>query len=103
MAGQSPNGIRRQAELLAKENREADPGIDKVFWFPDTNEVRLVETSLEVPRADDGLVHPFYFAPAPQDQLPAPSAIALIRPEEVRQARLPEGWGDWPDAVELVK
>jgi hypothetical protein len=101
MAAQVQNGIRRQAEFLASENRQADPAIQSVYWFPDAREVRLVETTAEVPQSDDSTVHPFYFCAAPQDQLPAPSAIALIRPEEVGQARLPDGWGDWQDAEKL--
>lgn len=101
MAVQPQDGIRDQAELLAAENRKADPMIEGVFWFPDPIEVRLVETTPEVPRSPDKEVHPFYFPATPHDQLPAPSAVALIRPDEVRHVRLPEGWGAWNDAVEL--
>jgi len=101
MAVQSQNGIRQQAELLAAENRHADPAIERVYWFPDPDEVRLVETTPDVPRSADMDAHPFYFRPAPQDNLYAPSAIVLIRPDEVQQVRLPASWGDWNDAVEL--
>lgn len=101
MTVQSQDGIRDQAELLARENREADPEIEDVFWFPDAREVRLVETSPVVPRCTDMKIHPFYFRAAPEDDLPAPSAIALIRPDEVRQAELPEGWGSWDDGRKL--
>ncbi|RJP40529.1 MAG: hypothetical protein C4547_02680 [Phycisphaerales bacterium] len=101
MGGQSENGIRQQAEFPAVENRQADPAIQKVYWFPHAMEVRLVETSPDVPSSEDLTVHPFYFRPAPQDRLPAPSAIALIRPEEAHRTRLPDGWGGWNDAVEL--
>lgn len=101
MTVQSQNGIRKQAEFLATENRQADPEIRDVFWFPDHDEVRLVETSPDVPRSSDGQAHPFYFRPAPQDNLSAPSAIVLIRPDEVRQVRLPDGWGEWDDAIQL--
>ena len=35
------------------------------------------------------------------DNLPAPSAIAMIRPDEFGKLKLPAGWGNWSDAVEL--
>jgi len=101
MAVQPQDRIREQAEFLAAENRQADPTIEAVYWFPHSVEVRLVEITPEVPRDPDSEAHPFYFPASPRDRLPAPSGIALIRPDEVRQVRLPEGWGDWNDAVEL--
>ncbi|HVX86691.1 MAG TPA: hypothetical protein VH253_18050 [Phycisphaerae bacterium] len=93
--------IERQARLLAKENRQAEPAITKVYWFPDEHEVRLVEVDTTMPPSGDGLVHPFFFRPSPQDDLPSPSGVALISPEEDRRAELPEGWGSWEDAREL--
>jgi hypothetical protein len=97
----TPDVIREQAELLARENREADPSIEKVYWFPHRDEVRLVETTSEVPASGDNLVHPFYYRPIPDDGLPAPSGIALIRPDEVGRVQLPVEWGEWRHAVEL--
>jgi hypothetical protein len=92
--------IKVQAKFLAKENRLAEPEIEKVFWFPDDQEVRLVELISTVPMSGDA-VEPFYFRPMPQDNLPAPSGIALIRPEEFRKLRLPPAWGSWDEAEEL--
>jgi hypothetical protein len=93
--------IERQARLLAVDNRRAEPDISKVFWFPDEQEVRLVELTDQVPHSLDGQVHPFFFRPSPQDQLPAPSVIAMIRVKEFGKLNLPAGWGSWDDAVEL--
>lgn len=93
--------IKRQAELLAGENRKAEPSITRIYWFPDDHEVRLVELISTVPRADDGRVHPFYFRANAEEDLPAPTGIALIRPEEFRQLSLPEKWGGWEAAVSL--
>ncbi len=98
--------IERQARMLAKENRKSDSDITKVLWFPHHEEVRLVEVHKTIPPAGDGYVHPFYFRASPQDDLPAPSGVALISPEEFKQAklrklRLPKGWGSWKDAREL--
>ncbi len=84
--------IKKQARSLAEENRKADPAIEKVYWFPDGGEVRLVELSEEVPESEDGVLHPFYFQCSPQDNLPAPSGIAIIRPEEFRKLEMPDGW-----------
>ncbi len=93
--------IKEQAQLLAADNRQAEPDITRVFWFPDDQEVRLVELTDQVPQTQDGEVHPFYFRASPQDKLPVPSAIAMIRVDEFRKLRLPVDWGNWDDAVEL--
>ena len=93
--------IERQARLLAEDNRRAEPDIAQVFWFPDDSEVRLIELTDQVPANSDGNVQAFYFRPAPADNLPAPSAIALIRSDEFSKLKLPDGWGDWNDAIAL--
>ncbi|HUO09088.1 MAG TPA: hypothetical protein VM008_12350 [Phycisphaerae bacterium] len=93
--------IERQARLLAQENRLAEPEITRIFWFPSEDEVRLVELDATVPPSGDGRIHPYFFRPSPQDGLPAPSGIALIRPDEHRRVELPESWGDWENAVEI--
>ena len=93
--------IERQARALAVENRKAEPAISSVYWFPNDDEVRLVELSREIPASNDGELHPFYFRASKVDNLPAPSAIAIIRPEEFERLGLPEDWGQWSDAVEL--
>jgi hypothetical protein len=97
----SRKAIEQQARLLAKENRNAEPEITNVYWFPNETEVRLVEVLPAVPPSGDRVV-PFYFRPQPADNLPAPSGIALVRPDEVRNLPLPKGWGQWEDAVELA-
>ncbi len=95
--------IKEQAELLAKENVEAEPTIKHVYWFPDENEVRLVEVAEDIPTSEeDEDIAPFYFAASVSDGLPAPSAIALIHIDEYRRKmKLPEGWGTWDSAEEL--
>ena len=97
----SIESIERQARYLASENRKAEPEIEKVYWFPDEQQVLLVEIMQTIPISDDGLVHPFYFQPAPKDDLPAGSGIALIRPEEFGNLALPETWGGWDRAILL--
>lgn len=93
--------IEQQARLLANDNRRAEPDIMRIFWFPDEQEVRLIELTEQVPVSTDGELHAFYFQSAPADNLPAPSAIAMIRSNEFGQLKLPPNWGDWADAVEL--
>lgn len=94
--------IRNQALLLAEEARRTDPNIIKFFWFPDDNEVRLVEVATDMqPSSPDGEVQPFYFPPAPKHNMPALSGVALIRDGEQGVLRLPAGWGGWDVAVEL--
>lgn len=93
--------VERQAKILARENQQAEPDICKIYWFPDEDEVRLVEVHPQVPQSGDGQVHPYFFRPSPADDLPAPSGIALINPAEFGQAQLPPQWGSWDDAIEL--
>ena len=90
--------VEKQAKSIAGEQKKSDPAIQQVLWFPDDNEVRLVGVTPEVPESDDGVIHPFYFRPAPEDDLPVQSGIALILPDEVGKLRLPRTWGEWPAA-----
>ena len=55
----------------------------------------------QVPAAIEGEVLPFYFRPAPQQDLPLPSGVAMIRAAEFGKLKLPPGWGEWADAVEM--
>lgn len=91
--------IRKLAAEMAQENVEAEPSISEVYWFPDEDEIRLIEVDQETVPSD--CVAPFYFRPAPEDGIPVPSGIALIRPDEVRVLELPEGWGSWDDAEKI--
>ena len=84
--------IKKQAELLARDNQDAEPSIQAVYWFPDEEEVRLVELTPVVPLNEDDRLHPTYFPPSPEDDLPAPTRMTMIRPEEWRNLRLPSGW-----------
>lgn len=93
--------IERQAQVLAKENKKAEPGIKKILWFPDSKEVRLVVLEDDLPRSASKSVEPFYFGPSRADKLPARSGIALIRTDELGRLKLPEGWGNWKKAKEL--
>lgn len=61
----------------------------------------MIEVTEQVPQNLDGEAHPFYFRASPQDNLPAPSAIAMIRADEVGRLRLFADWGDWNDAIDL--
>jgi hypothetical protein len=98
---QANPAVERQAKLLAAENRQSEPDITRILWFRDDGEVRLLEVTDQVPASMDGEVHPFYFRPSAKDDLPLPSAIVMIRADEVGKLRLPPTWGSWTDAVEL--
>jgi hypothetical protein len=93
--------IKQQARFLAEENRKAEPDIGKVYWFPHDQEVRLVELSKIMPASQENELHPFYFNASPEDGLPAPSGVTIIRPEEFGKLKLPPDWCDWSEAVEL--
>lgn len=91
--------IRKVAAELAQEHVEAEPSISDVYLFPADDEIRLIEVDEQTVPSD--CVAPFYFPPAPEDGIPVPSGIALIRPEEVGKLELPEGWGSWDDAEKI--
>lgn len=101
MANSTIDDIKRQALLLARDNKKAEPGIQSVYWFPSATEVHLIEVDTNNVKCLSGSVEPFYFDPAPTDGLPAPSGIALVRPDEVGKLGLPENWGRWEDAQRL--
>ncbi len=91
--------IERQARMLATENRKAEPAITSVYWFPDGDEVRLVELLPTLPLYEDDALTSFYFSADPSRELPFPSRVALIRPEQFGMLQLPISWGAWTDAI----
>ncbi|MFH0926181.1 MAG: hypothetical protein V1872_11250 [bacterium] len=93
--------IEAQAKRLAKENKKSDPQIVKIYWFPNDTEVRLVEIEDDFITSASGIVEPFYFDASPEDNLPAPSGLAIIRCDEYKKLSLPKDWGNWDDAQEL--
>jgi hypothetical protein len=93
--------VKEQAKMLAKENLLSEPTIEHIYWFPSTEEIRLVELTPLIPASGDRL-EPFYFRAAPEVGLSSSSAIAMIQPKEFKQLSLPKGWGDWGDAVEIL-
>ena len=96
------DSVEQGARALAADNRQSDPALQGILWFPADDQIRLVLLTAEVPAAgDDPDVHPFYFRPSPEHGLTFNSAIAMIRPDERGKLRLPPSWGAWQDAVEL--
>lgn len=89
--------VKKEALRLALENKRAEPRIQAFYWFPDATEVRLIE--IEPNTIPSEFVEPFYFNST--SDFPAPSGIAIIRPEEFRKAKLPEDWGTWDNAEPL--
>jgi len=97
----SKDDVRKWALFLAKESVGDDSSVSRVFWFPHDQEIRLVE--VDESSLPNDQVLPFYFGPSPAGGVPLPSAIALIRPDEVpKRLKLPDDWGTWDDAEELV-
>ena len=92
--------VEQEAKLLAMESK-VDSDIVKVYWFPDDHEVRLLQLTEQVPAYPEEELYPFYFRASPKDNLPLPSAVILIRPDEFGKFKLPSKWGDWADAIEL--
>ncbi|MBN1554868.1 MAG: hypothetical protein JXA11_08985 [Phycisphaerae bacterium] len=96
--------IKEYALVLARENKGVEPNIQEIYWFPDEHEIRLVESDACMP--DSTSVTPIYSDPIesdnPDECIPLPSGIAVIRPEEVGKVSLPEGWGSWDNAIRIL-
>ena len=72
--------IRVVAEQLAKSNADAEPSVERIYLFPDEEEIRLVEIDTDFGSSEK--VQPYYFGPQPIYGQPYPMAIALILPEQ---------------------
>lgn len=93
--------VKQQAIELARANKASAPELIEFYWFPDDEEVRLVEVDSTLSKTLSGEVEPFYFPPSPAEGLPAPVGIALVAPGEANLLKLPKAWGDWSKAQKL--
>ena len=91
--------VREYARKLAAANAEAEPTITDVYWFPSGDEIRLVE--LDSDAIPNDCIAPFYFPEDPEEGIPMPSGIALIRPEDKDRLSPPDHWGSWDDAEKV--
>ena len=91
--------IRAAAQRLADYNLEAAPETEAIYFFPHSDEIRLIET--DPTTLSDNEIVPYYFGPSPESGIPFRSSVALIRPEEAFRLPLPSGWGTWGEAVRL--
>ena len=93
--------MRELAREMAGDNADAEPDLKAVYWFPDADneELRLVDV-LENTGASGEEIEAFHFGANTKEGVPVPMALALIRPEEVKNdnVRLPEGWCGWDEA-----
>jgi hypothetical protein len=96
--------IQKIARQLVRESQNAEPGITRSYLFPSEGEIRLIHLDNNSPASEKNeAIAPFYFGPDRQGDIPYPSAIALIRPEEKGHLNLPQGWGDWDGAEEVCR
>jgi hypothetical protein len=96
----SPEEIEAQAKLMAEEAHLNDPDIRTIYFFKADEEVRLLEVTPSVPKS--GEMDVFYFRPAPKYGMPAPSGVAMVRPEELHSLSLPKGWGTLEQAKTIL-
>jgi len=99
----SSRAIEKQARFLAYSTRLGNPDVVRIYWFPNDDEIRLISLTDQTPQNHDGKVCPFYFRASPEYHLSYVSAVAMIRTAEFGKLNLPEGWGSWGSAVELVE
>lgn len=91
--------MREQAKKVALEIRQTHSSVERILWFPDNSELRIIEIDGNTIKSPTTEIEPFYFDPTAS--LPVPSGIAIIRPDEYGELLLPEGWGDWSDGLEV--
>ena len=95
----SRQDMKKLALARAKANMGDEPTVSRFFWFPHEDELRLIEVDECCLPSEE--VFAFHFGPG--GDVPVPSALALIRAEEVPlQLKLPDGWGTWGDAEEIT-
>ncbi|WP_437630701.1 hypothetical protein [Sorangium sp. So ce854] len=94
------------AKHLAEAHKKADPDIQQIYMVEDPTgaEVRLVEVSGSV--GYTGAVMPFRFAARPDLDIPYPSVVILLSPEEKtlldrKELELPDTWGSSPRLVPI--
>jgi hypothetical protein len=94
------------AKNLATAHKQADPDIREIYLIEDPTgkEIRLVEVSTSV--GFTGSIMPFRFAARPDLDLPYPSVVILLSPEEKdlldrRELDLPDAWGPSPQLVPI--
>jgi hypothetical protein len=93
----SKKDIELAAQKLARANAESEASISRIYWFPDDEQIRLVEIDQESIKTSDQSIRPFYFNPV--DDVPFPSGVALIHPDEVGKKSLPKEWNvNWSSA-----
>ena len=88
--------VEQIAHEIAQE-QGGDSTVDRIYFFPSEEEVRLVEIDPLMPRSER--VSPYYFGAMPAEGIRFPVAIALIRPEEFENIELPRDGGHWADAT----
>jgi hypothetical protein len=91
--------VKYEAIKLAQENKKVEPNILKTFWFPDQEEIRLIEVENDIPDSSGNDIEVFYFGQS--EHVTLNSAIGLIRSNEIGKLQLPENWGSWGVAEEL--
>jgi len=83
---------RELAKKLAQENVRVEESISKIYWVPKADKIYLIEVD-ETSIPSDNYLRPMYFSP--ENDIPLPSGIAMITPDEYGQIELPEEWGSW--------
>jgi hypothetical protein len=103
----SSRSVEEVARDLARAHKDADDDITAIFMISDPAgaEVRLVEVSGSV--GDTGSVMPFRFGARPDLDVPYPSVIILMSPDEKQkldrgELSLPATWGSAPKLVPIT-
>jgi len=98
-AEQASQRMLRLAMRLAEAHVDSEPDIKRVLWFPNMNELRLVEVLPGTKESER--VKASHFGKSVAYGLPVPMAVAKIRPEEEGKIPLPDDWDGWEHA-ELI-
>lgn len=88
--------IEEVARRLAAEHGHIEPGVEQIYWFRDSKEIRFIEIDDSTAVSEE--IEPFYFAPDVEGGIPYPSGVAVIRSQEKEKLHPPKEWGPWEDA-----
>lgn len=94
--------VKAVASGLVQEVMQDDPAIVAAYLFPSDTEIRLVYIDTTArPSPDPQRIVPFYFGADAEGRVPYPSAVALVRPEELAALQPPDEWGTWDNVSRL--
>ncbi|MCX7046591.1 MAG: hypothetical protein NTX50_14035 [Candidatus Sumerlaeota bacterium] len=92
------------AEQLASMHAKSTPSVKEILFFPDKEErvIRFLEVKTDTLGNRDR-IRPLYLAALPRSKFQYDCELALILPKEKRRLAVPDGWGNWDNAIRIYQ